>query len=499
MASFANTSESKQYDCVIVGAGVSGLRVAKDLIAKYGVSRDNILVLEAMDYVGGRIRQATDFIKGVKVELGAEILHGKDTPLTAFAKEYGEKIEPIYVWAHGDGGPLPTPVNGCFGLYYVGKGNGEGTLLRYDDDQEGEFQRLNETLWAIELMDIDTLDENTTMLEYLRDEKNFQPDMIGIANAGYANTLCCNIEQLSFKQSARWNGFWHEESEEDGDFKFTNSYSCLIDHLKRGVRIKTNTPVTKVDILEGGEQKSVKVTTKEGVEYHAKSAVIAVPPFVFRSDYITFNPILPDGKFAALDYTYMMSACKVFVKFSKVCFPKNVQGMIMYDPEFIFPEVWFRDVTDLINPEEEEAVCYATGFCTSNFADRILAMPEEEVYASLCKQLDTVFSKLEARHFTVEGDLSEKPYLPKPSEVYLGGRIQAWDPKSKPFIGGGYSAPKAGYPTNANDLLGEPVNDVLFFAGEATNVGPAGTAHAALAAGERCSGQVADYLKNQTK
>jgi len=495
MSSFTNPIDEKIYDCIVVGAGVSGLRVAKDLTTKYGVNAENVLMLEAMDYVGGRILQDTTFVKGVKVELGAEILHGKDTPLTKFAREQNEPIDPIYVWAHGDGGPLPTPVKGCFGLYYVGKGNGEGKLLRYDDDRNGEFERLNETLWAIETLDITNLSDKTSLLEYLRDEQNFDPAMIALANAGYANTLCCDIEDLSFKQSARWNGFWHEESEEDGDFKFSNSYGCLINYLKSGLTIQTNKPVKTVEIQSIGDDanKLVKLSTLDGAEYVAKTAVIAVPPFVFRSDYITFTPALHENKFLALDYTYMQSACKVFVKFSKVCFPKNVQGMIMADPDFLFPEIWFRDVTK-IKDADEEADCYATGFCTSRFAEKILSLPEDEVFAALCKQLDIVFGHLEARHFTAEGDLTEKPELPLPSSVFLGGKIQAWDPKTKPFIGGGYSAPKAGYPTTANDLLGEPVNDVLFFAGEATNVGPAGTAHAALAAGERCSAQVAQYL-----
>jgi len=497
MASFTNTVDKKEYECIVVGAGVSGLKVAKDLIVQYGVSADNILMLEAMNYIGGRVTQDTKFIKGVKVELGAEILHGKNTPLTDFAKEHGEIIDPIYVWAHGDGGPLPTPVNGAFGLYYTGKGNGEGRLMRYDENDE-EFQRLNETLWAMENMDLDTLCEKKSVLEYLRDDMKFGEEMIGIANAGYANTLCCNIEQLSLKQSARWNGFWHEESEEDGDFKYRNSYSCLVDYLKSGVNVRTNAPVKKVDVLpQANDSKLVKLTTLDGTEYTTKAAVIAVPPFVFRSDYISFTPALPENKFLALDYTYMHAACKVFVKFSKVIFPTNVHGMIMTDPDFLFPEIWFRDVSHLINPEEEDAVCYATGFCTSKFAETILSMPCIEVYARLCKQLDTVFSHLEARHFTAEGDLAEKPELAKASECFLGGKIQAWDPKTKPFIGGGYSAPKAGYPTTANDLLGEPVDDVLFFAGEATNVGPAGTAHAALAAGIRCAEQVSDYLKAQ--
>lgn len=48
---------SKIYDCIIVGSGVSGLRCGHALTAEHGVKKEDILVLEAQDYVGGRVRQ----------------------------------------------------------------------------------------------------------------------------------------------------------------------------------------------------------------------------------------------------------------------------------------------------------------------------------------------------------------------------------------------------------------------------------------------------------
>ena len=65
------------YDVIIVGAGLSGLKCGHSLINQYGIDKEKILVLEAQDYVGGRVKQNTDFIKGIKIELGAEMLHGK--------------------------------------------------------------------------------------------------------------------------------------------------------------------------------------------------------------------------------------------------------------------------------------------------------------------------------------------------------------------------------------------------------------------------------------
>lgn len=72
----AEFSAEPIYDVIIVGAGLSGLMCGSELINRYGVAKDKILVLEAQDYVGGRVKQVNDFIKGTKIEVGAEFLHG---------------------------------------------------------------------------------------------------------------------------------------------------------------------------------------------------------------------------------------------------------------------------------------------------------------------------------------------------------------------------------------------------------------------------------------
>lgn len=74
VAKFSNTPV---YDCIIIGAGLSGLQCGSTLVNQHKVNQHNILVLEAQDYVGGRVKQIHEFIKGSKIEVGAEFLHGK--------------------------------------------------------------------------------------------------------------------------------------------------------------------------------------------------------------------------------------------------------------------------------------------------------------------------------------------------------------------------------------------------------------------------------------
>jgi len=94
--------------------------------------------------------------------------------------------------------------------------------------------------------------------------------------------------------------------------------------------------------------------------------------------------------------------------------------MIMTDPSFLFPEIWFRDVSAQVERPMEEGVAYATGFATANFAKLICTMDEKEVYRKMVQQLDTVFALLGPEHY-LDGVVES---LPLPSSVYLAGKMQ---------------------------------------------------------------------------
>ena len=194
------------------------------------LAAEKILLLEAQDYVGGRVRQSTDFVKSVKVELGAEILHGKNTALTHFAEKVGQPIDQIFTWAHGDGGPLDMPVNDGYGLYYVGKGEKdgekEGRLLRFDD-RDDDFVKVNEEIANLAHMDAEQLSDASSLKEFLL-QRGHSEEMIGMADAGFANTLCIEIDQLSLKQSVNWSRLWHEETKDEVSDCFSLSLCVFV-------------------------------------------------------------------------------------------------------------------------------------------------------------------------------------------------------------------------------------------------------------------------------
>ena len=56
---------------IVIGAGISGLEAAR----KLQTNGYNVTVLEAKDYIGGRIK-AENF-NGIKLEMGASWVHGQ--------------------------------------------------------------------------------------------------------------------------------------------------------------------------------------------------------------------------------------------------------------------------------------------------------------------------------------------------------------------------------------------------------------------------------------
>ena len=136
-----------------------------------------------------------------------------------------------------------------------------------------------------------------------------------------------------------------EEDEEDGDYTFKNSYSCLVDHLQKDLQIELETPIANVTYspvpepvqsaetttnVEGSitttpvvatttsavttsttDEALVTVTTKEGVVYRARKLVVTASPHVINSKLLTFSPALPSDVQDAFTYTNMNPITKV--------------------------------------------------------------------------------------------------------------------------------------------------------------------------------------------
>lgn len=466
-------------------------------------------------------------------------MHGDGTELTKFAIQENHKLENIYCWAHGDGGPDLTTENGHYGLYFIGMDDSDvdgsknasksDRLLRFDDSDE-DFVSLNKALWNLSDMDHEKFSLSTSLQDFLQTQK-FSPRMIDMANAGFANTLCANIEELSLAQSIRWTNMWSDSDDSSGrkeeiddksishideippksddyhsgDYRFVDSYACLIDHLSckhwqhPPFSILTNNPVSLVDSTyttsEDDLQPLHRVYLKSGgAPYLARTVVCTASPHVLlQNDLISFQPPLPEEKLEACRSVKMNVAMKIILKFSTLAWPPKLQGMIFAGADCMLPEVWFRDVSELSHDPErddhssgDKVAGYCVGFATSKYAEAILALQEEDIFKALLCQLDRAFSMLTARHMT--GDLSSssesaesiQTMPPLPSDVFLGGIIKKWSPQTHPYIGGGYCSPKVGGAINYGCGLAKPCgpNDSIFFAGEATNdTRPGATAH----------------------
>ena len=100
-----------------------------------------------------------------------------------------------------------------------------------------------------------------------------------------------------------------------GDFKFRNSFSCLVDHLKVGLNVLTQKPVTHVTLSDAAETDSalprVTIRCEDQSEFRAHAVVMATSLHVLQSKMIEFSPPLEKERDEALHWMIMRPAAKV--------------------------------------------------------------------------------------------------------------------------------------------------------------------------------------------
>jgi len=418
---------------LVIGAGASGIYAA-NLLRNYGAQ---VTQLEARSVIGGRMLANTS-ISGIKIELGAEEIHGKRSILYDLAQfNLPESLLPI----PGDD------------YYFLENQLRSKNFLIESASLEGA----GATLFQI----IDSFASYPggaqSVTQYLA-EKQVDVRFLEIANALIGNEYGTDngkIGMLALKEAEE--GY---SSGEDGQMLKDKSFVELFEIAFQSDidQIKLNKPVESIN-YEGTQ---VMVTTENGESFTADKILITVPLSILKNNSITFVPPLAADKLDAINTIKMENGFKIILQFNAPFWEGNT-GSIIGGTKV--PEYW---VTGAGKNENSNLI---TAFVMGEKAEYLSGLSEAQLITEILEELALIYPT---------GNVSGK---------YNGiNIIQNWG--NEPYIEGAYSYPSPGS-EGKRSILAAPINNKIYFAGEATNFnGHLATVHGAMESAYRATKEI---------
>jgi len=438
---------AKDPAVIIIGAGMSGLAAACEL-GRAGIP---VQILEARDRLGGRVLTVHDDVCNVPVELGAEFIHGRPPeifdPLTK-AKIRVSEVEGEG-WCAADGA-LST--------------------CSFEDDVDSILEKMTDSA------------PDESFQEYLdRCCKRAKPQsrqraIAYVSGFNAADPGLVGVHWLVQEMRAE------RKIQGDRAFRAPNGYADLLrifhDEIKRhGAAVNVQTVAKDVNWRQG----SVRLTTfgpDGSSELEASRVLITVPLSLLkiskeRDSTLKFRPVLPAGFMDALDKFEMGTVIRVSLRFRERFWaeirPQPFAGKSMSNMSFLFShDEWFPTWWTTM-PRRDPII---TGWAPFRAGERLSGQSESFVVERSLRSLGEIL-RMDLRELE---SLFEKAYL--------------HDWQADPFSRGAYSYGKVGA-LKAQQVLGQPIDGTLFFAGEATDTtGNNGTVHGAIASGQRAARQI---------
>lgn len=446
-------------DVLVIGAGVAGLAAAHAL----STAGLRVSVLEARDRIGGRVSTLYDSSLPLPVELGAELIHGKPP-------ETWEIVEAA--------GLLVCDVTDRH--WYLRNG-----LLTESGDFWSELDEIMSRMGRSKAPDqsFQEFIETCCREEKWREAK-------AVATAYVEGFHAARTERISVRGLTKTN---EAADRIDGDkqFRVLSGYSRVAGWLHERLnpqasRVHLGTIVREVRWRPGHVEVAVRSPTGDHLEpFVAPRAIITLPLGVLQSPpgelgSVRFFPELP-GKQEAIGRLEMGHVMKVILRFRERFWEAlelpskegreslSQLGFIHSDEEWV-PTWW------TVLPVRAPVL---VGWAGGPIAERLSGQGEQLIVDRAVKALARV---LDVPRANIENLL----------DVYY-----VYDWQSDPFTRGAYSyVPVGGL--DAQAALAQPVDDTLFFAGEATHSeGHHGTVHGAIATGKRAAKEVLQSVKHQ--
>jgi monoamine oxidase len=440
---------------LIIGAGAAGLAAARELAA----AGKQVTLLEARERIGGRVYTHHDTASRFAIELGAEFVHGKHPDLMKILEESGI---PFCDVSHRH--------------WY------------FENGVLSKSQEFWNTLNApMDLMSLDQPDQTfQDFLASLPDDEATRKAK-SVATRYVQGFHAARIDRIGVHGLIKANEA-EDEIEGDNGFRIPGGYDLVTQALHdeavaAGALLRLNTIVQAVHWSSGGLE---VICTSSGVTetFTGSCVLITLPLGVLQAETddfgaVRFIPDLPEKKQTAIRGLEMGHVVHITLRFRERFWEKlsprgggvseNLRdlGFIHY-PDAPLPTWW-----TLLHIRAPLLVGWIGGPNAEYLKEAGLS-PDELLNEAL-KSLQMIFG------------VSESCLR----ELLVSSHMHNWS--SDPFTRGGYAyLPVDGL--KAQQSLAQPVNKVLFFAGEATSVGHIGTVHGAVASGLRAAKEILKSL-----
>jgi monoamine oxidase len=258
----------------------------------------------------------------------------------------------------------------------------------------------------------------------------------------WMSLVCSNdVDQVSVADVAEYR-------ETDEDWPVKEGYGALIAKQGENCPVQLNTSVESIQ----WDRLPIQVNTNKG-RVTADKVIITVSTGILSTGQIVFNPALPTSKKAAIEALPMGNSNYQIFSMAEDAIDDDVPENIHYQDGDISMAIRIR-------PFDTPCVFTSTGGRFAWWLEKQGPQASREYFQEALVKIFGSSIRTKLKEF----------------------KVSAWG--FDPWIRGAYSSLKPGY-TGMRRQLAEPVNQRLFFAGEATSLDAFNCAHGAYQSGKR--------------